>query len=541
VDETLPVPVAGEPGPHREAVPWKATAVSAPVGTLLSGRYRLDARIGHGGMSTVYRAFDTVLERQVAIKVMHREVSTESDQLERFRREARAVAQLNHQHIVTVIDAGEDEGTAYIVFEYVDGETLKDRIRREGALPVSEAIAYAIEIARALECAHTHHIVHRDVKPQNVLLDSEGSAKITDFGIARTLTEEGLTADGRVLGTTDYVSPEQALGHPVEGQSDLYSLGVVLYEMLTGDVPYRGETPVAVAMKHVREQVPDVQTRRTGVSAALAAVVDRATAKDLRRRYPDAASMSRDLEEALAIEAARSGQATGEATSVLRSLPGPARRRLPLNLRLPTIAPIAALVAILLLVGVALYDLAHRTHRGTGVAPLVVTPAHTAAIRLSQTAAHDYNPFGTGPENPNMIQFVIDNDPSTSWSTEQYYDGTLRKQGGVGVGLYVDAQPGVIAKEIELQTPTPGFTVQIYGANHIATFPYGNSTPLAARGWQGPLGQSSSVRDGDHVLIATGGRRFRYYLVWLTQLPPGQQAAQISELTLFAQVPAQRR
>src|SRR4249920_2344901 len=148
--------------------------MASPVGTLLSKRYRLDAQVGTGGMSTVYRAFDTVLERQVAIKLMHREIADDSDQLERFRREARAVAQLNHPHIVTVIDAGEDENTPYIVFEYVEGETLKDRTRRFGRLPVSEAVAYAIEISRALGVAHDRGIVHRDVKPQNVLVDEEG-------------------------------------------------------------------------------------------------------------------------------------------------------------------------------------------------------------------------------------------------------------------------------------------------------------------------------------------------------------------------------
>src|ERR1700712_5829072 len=161
--------------------------MSTLVGTSLNGRYRLEARIGAGGMSTVYRALDVTLERQVAVKLMNREVATDSDQLERFRREARAVAQLSHPHIVGVIDAGEDAGRPYIVFEYVEGETLKERIRRLGRLPISEAVAYAIEIARALGCAHDHEIVHRDVKPQNVLLDAEGTAKVTDFGIARSL------------------------------------------------------------------------------------------------------------------------------------------------------------------------------------------------------------------------------------------------------------------------------------------------------------------------------------------------------------------
>src|SRR6476619_6620758 len=288
--------------------------MSSQVGTLLSGRYRLDAQVGSGGMSTVYRAFDTVLERQVAIKLMHREIASDSDQLERFRREARAAAQLNHPHVAGVIDAGEERtdddpdglSMPYIVFEYGEGESLEDRIRRHGRLPIGESVAYAIEIARALGAAHDHRIVHRDVKPQNVLIDEEGSAKVTDFGIARSLTEEGLTADGRVLGTTDYVSPEQALGHDVGPQSDLYSLGIVLYETLTGDVPFHGENQVTVAMKHVREDVPDVQMRRPEVSSALAAVVDNATAKDLDQRYQDDAELIADLEDVLGIETQRS-------------------------------------------------------------------------------------------------------------------------------------------------------------------------------------------------------------------------------------------
>ena len=307
--------------------------MSTLLGTTLNGRYRLEARIGAGGMSTVYRATDETLQRQVAIKLMNREIASDSDQLERFRREARAVAQLSHPHIVGVIDYGEDDSRPYIVFEYVEGETLKERIRRNGRLPITEAVAYAIEIARALGTAHARHIVHRDVKPQNVLIDEEGSAKVTDFGIARTLDEEGLTADGRVLGTTDYVSPEQALGRPVTGQSDLYSLGVVLYEMLTGEVPFKGENQVAVAMKHVREEIPDVQHKRPEVSAALASVLDTATAKRLEDRYADDAELIADLEDVLAIETARAGSATGEVTSVLRTLPSQTQRRIPFRIR----------------------------------------------------------------------------------------------------------------------------------------------------------------------------------------------------------------
>ncbi len=253
------------------------------------------------------------------------------------------------------------------MLEYVEGETLKALIRREGPLEIPRAIAYAVELARALGAAHEGLIVHRDVKPQNVLIGIEGSAKITDFGIARTLSEVGLTMDGRVLGTTDYVSPEQALGQSVTGQSDLYSLGIVFYEMLTGVVPFTGETPVAVAMKHVREDVPDVQLARSEVSAATASVVDRATAKDLAQRYPDAATMVADLEEALAIEASRTGQATGEVTTVLRTLPGSTRRRLPWRMRHPVRWIVSlALLAVLVALGLVLAAERHPPRRHAG-------------------------------------------------------------------------------------------------------------------------------------------------------------------------------
>src|SRR6201985_438448 len=211
---------------------------SSMIGTVLSGRYRLEGKLGSGGMFTVYLAKDETLDRQVAVKVMHREMSEEPDQLERFRQEARAVAKISHPNVVAVIDAGEAGGHPYIVFEYVEGETLKQRINRIGALDAQESLAYAIEIARGLTVAHARKMVHRDIKPQNVLIDAEGRAKLTDFGISRQLEQDGMTATGRVLGTTDYVAPEQAMGRGTDQRSDIYALGVVLFEMFTGQVPF---------------------------------------------------------------------------------------------------------------------------------------------------------------------------------------------------------------------------------------------------------------------------------------------------------------
>ena len=434
------------------------------LGTTLNGRYRLEARIGSGGMSTVYRATDETLQRQVAIKLMNREIASDSDQLERFRREGRAVAQLSHPHIVGVIDAGEDESRPYIVFEYVEGETLKERIRRLGRLPIAEAVAYAIEIARALGAAHARHIVHRDVKPQNVLIDEEGAAKVTDFGIARTLTEDGLTADGRVLGTTDYVSPEQALGQSVTGQSDLYSLGIALYEMLTGEVPFKGENQVAVAMKHVREALPDVQAKRPEVSAALAAVVDRATAKRREDRYGDDAELIADLEDVLAIEAARAGAATGEVTTVLRTLPSRGSAGCPIGSA--TASPPPSCRCSRWLPSAAAWPgsspertTARALRRGHHAPAHSTLWCRSTCARAAPRASTLWVHRATRRPTPGL---AIDGQPNTFWKTQQYYDRKLNK---LGTGHLPERQSrwrDRAPSRLRITDATPGFTVTIY-------------------------------------------------------------------------------
>jgi serine/threonine-protein kinase len=416
------------------------------------------------------------------------------------------------------------------VFEYVEGETLKDRIRRLGRLPIDEAIAYALEIARALGAAHARGIVHRDIKPQNVLVDEEGSAKVTDFGIARSLDEDGLTADGRVLGTTDYVSPEQALGHDVNGQSDIYSLGVVLFEMLSGDVPFHGENQVAVAMKHVREDMPDVQRRRPEVSAGLAAVLDRMTDKDLGRRHPDAAAVVADLEDALAREASRTGTSTGEATAVLRTLPPAKQRRLPLRLRLRI--PALVLVLLLLVSGAVLYVLidagVERTQRGTGQGRAEAPPGERI-VSVKRTSAHDFDPLADQTEHPEEAPLAVDQDPGTQWSTETYTNDVLNKpRGEPGVGLYVDAEPRVDATAVELSTPVPGWRMELYAARQR---PPEGEWPSDA--WE-RVGGGVVARRRQRFDLDTDGRSFRYYLVWITQLPPGEGRVEITQATLFA-------
>jgi serine/threonine-protein kinase len=491
------------------------------IGTKLNGRYNLESKLGSGGMSTVYLAQDETLERWVAVKVLHREISDEPDQIERFRREARTVAQLSHPNLVAVIDAGEDGGHPYIVFEYIEGETLKQRIERLGRLPLDEASAYAIEIGRGLAAAHATRMVHRDVKPQNVLIDAEGRAKVTDFGIARELEADGLTATGRVLGTTDYVSPEQAMGHNVDARSDIYSLGVVLYEMLIGQPPFSAETLVGVAMKHVNEQMPDVQVRRPEVSSALAAVVEHATAKDPGRRYSDMGPMLDDLEHALEVEVSRAGTSTGgEATNVLRSVPARKRRLLtPRRLSVAGIAIvlIAAAVAITIAALTGGEGPSREKNKETGAAPV-------GAI----AGADDFDPEGTPPndEHPDEVELAIDGDSTgTSWTTESYSAG-LAGANKSGVGISVDAGDPVEASELKLVTPTPGWTGEVYASDDDAR-------DLA--GWGEPVGtieNAGESANGTQSVPLELPEAAQYYLIWITDLGDNE-AVEISDIRLL--------
>ena len=353
---------------------------------------------------------------------MHREISDQQDQLERFRREARAVAQLSHPNLVGVIDAGEDGGHPYIVFEYVPGQTLKERIAASGRLPLDEATAYAIEIGRGLAAAHAARLVHRDVKPQNVLIDAEGRAKITDFGIARSLESSGLTATGRVLGTTDYVSPEQAMGREVDARTDVYSLGIVLYEMLTGDVPFNAETQVGRRDEaRQRGGARTCSCCRPDASAALASAVERATAKDPVDRYPDMIEFLRDLEGALEVEVSRAGRSTGEATTVLDSVPRKRRRLL-------TRRRISWVGALLLIAVGGGGDPGRRAEPETTGPRRSRTPSRTRPRSRSSAPTTSIRPPATTPRTRRPPDDAIDDDArDTGWQTEGYDDRGLRR------------------------------------------------------------------------------------------------------------------
>jgi eukaryotic-like serine/threonine-protein kinase len=265
--------------------------------TVIDGRYRVIERLGSGGMADVYAAEDTQLGRRVALKLLYRRFAEDAEFVERFRREASSAAGLQHPNIVGVFDRGEWDGTYYIAMEYLSGHTLKQLVREHGAMPPDLAVDITLQVLRAAKFAHKRGVVHRDIKPHNVILDEEGRAKVTDFGIARAGASD-MTETGSIMGTAQYLSPEQAQGKPVSPRSDLYSIGVMLYELLTGRVPFDAESPVTIALKHVSEDpVPPSQVN-PAVSPALDAVVLRALEKEPAHRFADADEFAAALLEA---------------------------------------------------------------------------------------------------------------------------------------------------------------------------------------------------------------------------------------------------
>jgi serine/threonine-protein kinase len=454
-------------------------------------------------MSNVFRAHDRLLERTVALKILHEQYTRDDDYVERFRREARSVAKLAHPNIVTVIDRGEQDGRQFIVFEYVEGPNLKD-LTRDGPLDVREAIGLTLQVARALSFAHERGLVHRDVKPQNVLLNEDGQAKVTDFGIARSLDVQGVTQTGTVLGTSDYIAPEQARGQRVDPKTDVYSLGAVLYELLVGEVPFSGDNFVAVAMRHVNEPVPSVLEHRPDCPMRLDLAIQRAMAKDPDDRFQSMDDLVAELEACLAELDGRGGEG---ATMIVPPARRPHREAPGRKRRLP-VTPI-----LILLAGAAVAAGAYLLLQDDGRVPLVPEAAPSEPVQLHGLNAYDPPPGGDESEHGEKAPLATDKDPGTAWDTETYRNFTKD-----GVGLVLRAPRPVALSKLTVQSRGSEFDAQIKAGNS----PTGGFTDVS--GAFQPVGSTKTFS------VDTKGEKYRYYVVWL-KLPFEGGQAEIAEVT----------
>jgi serine/threonine-protein kinase len=479
----------------------------------LAGRYRLDEVIGAGGMSIVFRGFDTELERVVAVKVLHGRMALDSAILSRFQREALTGASLGHDHIVSVLDRGSDGGRPFIVLEYAGSTNLKQMVEEHGALPVEQALELTIQVARGLAFAHAHGCVHRDVKPQNVLVDGP-TAKLADFGIARSqVGTDAPTMDGVVLGSADYISPEQAQGEEVDERSDVYSLGAVLYELLTGVPPFSGESFVVIAMQHVTTPTPAPRRLRR-LPPRLDLAVRRALAKDPGRRFQTMDAFASELEACLA-------QSRGHAGGDTMALPALGAHHSHRRGAIAAVTTFALLVALLALAGFYLPG-GHKKAVSRHMIEVPRKPATTAVelepVSLHAISAYDPPP-GDGVEDNGALPLATDGNASTAWSTEGYATaafGNLKP----GVGIILDAGSTVRLSSVTVRSDTPGFRAMVETGSS-ATGPFQRASAPTT------VGASSTIP-------LSPGARGRYVLLWITALPPASGPrfhADVSEIT----------
>lgn len=402
------------------------------VGTALKDRYLIEEKVSEGGMAVVYRAQDSVLNRKVAVKVMRPELLRDPQYRERFKQEAKAAASLSHPHLANVYDFGEHEGNLFIVMEYLSPRTLKDLIAQQGPLPPSAAAEVGLQICDALKYAHGNGIIHRDIKPQNVLFTSDGRVKVSDFGIAQAMGAGGLTAPGEVIGSVYYISPEQARGERATERSDIYGLGAVLYEALTGKVPFEGDNAVAVALKHVQEEAVAPRQVNPAIPPDLETIVLRAMRKDPLARYASAAEMMQDLTRARQGQPVTAGPAAERAQTVamprvaeprLERAPAPPVPAAP-PAQEPVVLPWTWAVLVLTVVLVAGFAIYIWVLRGQGLGRQVRVPS-VVGLR-EQEAQTQLSSAGFGmvvqerrPTQDYPVGTVISQDPENGTQVRQ--------------------------------------------------------------------------------------------------------------------------
>ncbi|KAA0235153.1 MAG: Serine/threonine-protein kinase PknD [Acidimicrobiales bacterium] len=496
------------------------------AGRTLAGRYRLDSVIAAGGMAQVWRATDTVLGRTVAVKLLHPHLSADATFVERFRQEAIHAARLAHPAIVSIFDTCSGDGWEAIVMELVDGITLREYLDREGVLDPARTVEIGAQVADALEAAHRAGVIHRDIKPANILLCDDRRVMVADFGIAKAVDRTDLTRQGTMIGTAKYLAPEQVEGTDVDGRADIFSLGVVLYECLTGRTPFSGDTDAAVALARLHSDPLRPRQVRADIPKRLDALVMRSLARDRNQRHPSAAALRADLLDQSRATASPEPPEVTEPSTPPGGTPTfvqSERRWLVPALLILIVAGGLGLAGILLGQTKAGQDLFERAKEAIG---LDNDSGADQAEQVGITEVVAFDPQGSGPpgENDGLTGYMVDGDPATTWRTESYDERDFGTKEGVGAYFVLDGSRSL--SELRVTSPTIGWAADVYVLDH----------PPEPAGVSGSPVASASGLSGE-VTFDLGGADGSVALLWITDLgdgPPDPRVrVEIAEVSIW--------